>query len=68
MTPEDKALIEEHIKLQRELREYIKEHGFDYGEYCAAPPGSFYEQYRKRWLELTHKLTPALGHPGEEAA
>ncbi len=67
MTPEDKALIEEHIKLQREFREYIKEHGFDYAEYCAPAPGSFYERYRQRWLDLTHKLTPAHEHPGEAA-
>ena len=32
----------------------IREHSFDYAEYCAPTPGGFYDIYRKRWLEITH--------------
>lgn len=62
MSADQKQLVQEHIKLQNEFMEYIKKNGFDYAEYCAPTPGSFYDTYRKRWLELTHAITPAL-HP-----
>ena len=55
--------VQEHIKLQNELRAYIAKNGFDYGEYLAPKPGSFYDTYRKRWLELTHTMTKPLHGP-----
>lgn len=62
----DPTAIQEHLKLQQEFKDYVSRHGFDYAEYCAPPPGSFYESYRKRWTQLTRLITPAL-HP-EDAA
>ncbi|MCG6872705.1 MAG: hypothetical protein LJE84_10465 [Gammaproteobacteria bacterium] len=58
-------LVREHLELQREFNQYVREHGFKVGEYHAPPPGSFLERYRKRWLEITHLLTPALHNPDE---
>lgn len=64
MTAADqKQLVQEHLKLQNELRDYIAKNGFNYGEYSAPKPGSFYESYRKRWLELTHAITKPLHGP-----
>lgn len=58
------ALIQEHLRLQQQFMDYVREHGFDYAEYCSPTPGSFYETYRKRWTEITRAITPAL-HPEE---
>ena len=60
MNSEDDKIIAEHLKLQREFREYIDKNGFDYGEYCSAPPGSFYEKYRKRFKEISEVVAPEL--------
>lgn len=57
-------LVQEHLRLQAQLMEHIREHGFDYDEYCSPSPGSFYALYRKRWTEITRAITPAL-HPEE---
>ena len=66
MTAADqKQLVQEHLTLQNELRDYIAKHGFNYGEYSAPKPGSFYESYRKRWLDLTHAITKPLHGPKE---
>jgi len=54
------ALVQEHIKLQNELRDYIAKNGFDYAEYSAAPEGSFYAKYRKRWKEITRSIAPVM--------
>lgn len=62
---DQKQLVEEHLKLQNEFRDYVRQHGFNYGEYTAPPPGSFYESYRKRWTELTRKITTPLHDPSE---
>lgn len=62
---DQKRLVEEHLKLQNEFRAYVRQHGFNYGEYAAPPPGSFYESYRKRWTELTRKITTPLHAPSE---
>lgn len=53
-------LIQEKLKLDAELQAYIKEHGFDYNEYCAPSPGSWYESYRKRVKEIEDQLLPKL--------
>jgi hypothetical protein len=61
MSSEDTdALVKEHIALQNELREYIAKNGFDYAEYSAAPEGSYYAKYRKRWTEITRSIAPAM--------
>lgn len=62
---DQKQLVQEHLKLQNEFREYVRQNGFNYGEYAAPPPGSFYESYRKRWTELTRKITTPLRGPSE---
>lgn len=59
-TIDQKQLVLDHIKLQNEFRDYIAKNGFDYGEYSAPKPGSFYDTYRKRWIELTHAMTKPL--------
>lgn len=58
-------LVREHLRLQQELMEHIRKHGFDYAEYCAPTPGGFYDLYRKRWTEITRAITPAL-HPEQD--
>lgn len=62
---DQKQLVLEHIKLQNEFREYVAKNGFDYGQYSAPKPGSFYDTYRKRWLDLTHQITKPLHGPNE---
>ncbi len=62
MSTDMDKLVQEHIKLQNEFMEYIRKNGFDFTEYSAPTPGSFYDTYRKRWLELTHAITTPL-HP-----
>lgn len=62
MSADQRQLVQEHIKLQNEFMEYIRQNGFDYAEYSSPTPGSYYDRYRKRWLEITHAITPAL-HP-----
>lgn len=68
----DKAqLVKEKLKLDQELQEYIKQHGFNYSEYCAPPPGSWYESYRKRVKEIEDQLLPKLSYwvaPAKQAA
>ena len=60
MGSKEKQAVLEHIKLQNEFRDYVAKNGFDYGEYCAPAPGSFYEKYKQRWIELTHAIAPSL--------
>jgi hypothetical protein len=62
MSQDKKALIEERIKLQNEYRDYLAKNGFDYEEYLTAPPGSFYERYRKRLAEIDAVLSPELDY------
>lgn len=60
MSTDERELVQAHLELQREFMAYIAKNGFDYGEYSAPTPGSFYEAYRKRWEEITQKLAPEL--------
>jgi len=53
-------LTVEKLKLDKELRDHIAKHGFNYPEYCAPPAGSFYESYRKRMKEIEDQLLPKL--------
>lgn len=53
-------LIAEKLKLDQELQEYIRKNGFDYAEYSAPPPGSWYESYRQRVNALNDRLLPKL--------
>jgi hypothetical protein len=48
--------IQELVTLQREFMDHIHKNGFDYGEYSAPPPGSYYETYRKRTQEVRDKI------------
>lgn len=59
MSGNDKTMVLEHIKLQREFHDYVEKNGFSFKEYYAPTPGSFYDNYRRRWRELTHAITPA---------
>lgn len=60
MSADQSQWIKEHLELQREFKEYVDKNGFDYAAYCGPAPGSFYERYRKRWAEVTNKLTTPL--------
>ncbi len=53
-------LIQQKLKLDQELQEYIKTHGFNYAEYCAPPPGSWMESYRARVQVINDQLLPKL--------
>lgn len=53
-------LIQEKLKLDRELQEYIKTHGFNYAEYCAPPAGSWLATYRERVDAINDQLLPKL--------
>lgn len=64
-TVDQTQLVQEHIKLQNDMREYVRQHGFNYGEYIAPKPGSFFESYRRRWSELTRSITTPL-HRADE--
>jgi len=53
-------LVAEKLKLDKELQEYIAKNGFDYAEYCAPSPGSWYESYRQRVKAIDEQLLPKL--------
>lgn len=53
-------LVQEKLKLDKELQTYIKQNGFDYAEFCAPPHGSWYEDYRQRASALEDQLLPKL--------
>ncbi len=55
----DDRVIQEKLALDREFQDYVKAHGFDYAQYCAPSPGSWYESYRKRVKAVEDQmLTP----------
>jgi len=56
----DPQLIQEKLKLDQEFAAYVKEHGFDYAQYCAPPAGSWYESYRQRVKAIEDKLLTKL--------
>ncbi|MCX7898180.1 MAG: hypothetical protein N2441_09950 [Rhodocyclaceae bacterium] len=53
-------VIQEKLKLDQEFRAYVAEHGFDYAQYCAPTPGSWYESYRKRVKALEDQMLTKL--------
>jgi len=61
---DDKTAVAEHIKLQNEFLAYVKKNGFDYAEYCNPKPGSWMDNYRKRYVEITSVIAPELKYYG----
>jgi hypothetical protein len=59
-TMDQSQLIAEKLKLDKELQEYIAKNGFDYSEYCAPSPGSWYENYRQRAKAIDEQLLPKI--------
>lgn len=53
-------VIQEKLKLDQEFREYTAKHGFDYAQYCAPSPGSWYESYRQRVKALEDQMLTKL--------
>ena len=66
MSTDKEALIQERIELDRQYREYIARHGFNYREFIDPSPGSFIDLYKRRTAELDAILAPGLERPGEE--
>ncbi|KPJ91822.1 MAG: hypothetical protein AMJ53_10655 [Gammaproteobacteria bacterium SG8_11] len=62
---QDKEMVTAHLKLQKEFRDYIAKHGFDYAEFSSPSPGSFYADYRKRKAEIDAVIAPELKYYSE---
>lgn len=64
----DPQLVEEKLKLDREFQEYVAKNGFDYAQYCAPAPGSWYESYRQRVAAIEDKMLTKLEYWKPSAA
>jgi len=61
----DNDIVTANLKLQKEFRDYIAKHEFDFAEYSSPSPGSFYADYKKRKAEIDAVIAPELKYHSE---